>query len=172
MQRVHLLITGDPAAAVSDAHTLIYTLTGRRLPADAIVVTPIGESGGWDEYGRWRLAEIGVVRDEDERIEVTVRLTEGERATTGLVRGAAEREVRLTALAAVEALEAALGEGVALVLGDLQRLRLVGQPAYVAALLLEMDGETRTLLGVAAVQEDDRTAAARAVLDAANRAFR
>ncbi|MBX5476529.1 MAG: hypothetical protein IRZ18_05345 [Clostridia bacterium] len=172
VERVHLLITGDPAAAVSDAHTLVYTLTGRRLPADAIVVTPVGPSGVWDEEGRWRLAEIGVVREEGDVAEVTVRLTDGDRVNVGQARGGADRELRLTALATVRALEAALGEGVMLALVDLQRIRLAGQAAFIAALHLEADGDGRTLLGIAAVQENERTAAARVVLDAANRAFR
>lgn len=72
---------------------------------------------------------------------------------------------RLAAEATLEAVRAALPVGDALELLELRRVTLGGAPALLCALA----GGRGTLLGICQVRGDEREAAVRAVLDAANR---
>lgn len=92
-----------------------------------------------------------------------------EQRFAGLERGNGESWSVLAASATIYALNAAVGPRGNFRLEHLQRQTLGTLEIFLAHLSFVLDGGLETLLGVSVVREDEAAAAARAVLDAANR---
>ncbi len=108
---------------------------------------------------------------ENGNAEVMVAISDGTKSYTAKVTGPNTRQnrLRLTATAALTAIEQCLNVEGMLVVGDVQKVVLYGQAAIAAVICLRCGLQEEILLGTALNRGDDLESTVRASLDAVNR---
>lgn len=160
----------DPERAVWELRSALIAASGRDVDEDELLAD---EAALEADPGRWALASIEWSRS-GAWVEVTVRLQEGRETCEGTDAGPAGEAEAAAARATAAALAQALGRLYRVELADLADAEVAGRPVRLAALRLAGPTGTGLCIGVApaAGGRNRLEAAARAVLDAANRRFR
>ncbi len=166
--RVRVVVKASRRLAVAkDIQTAWFTVWNVYVPRGRFVVTPVRSPLDFQpRIRRLQLCEITLHHD-GEKLAATTALFSGGRTYEGTAESPAEGAdiCRLAALATMEALREALPPEVQMELAGVRLVVIAGCRAVLCALA----GRDRVLLGVCEVRGDERDAAARAVLDAANR---
>lgn len=161
----------NPKQIVRDIESILLVRGGVRLDHRKISLVQVAERDAPVVGRRLQLLEVTTSADEaGRRVEVRLALQERrfEGVSVGESGGEALRAV-LAAAATIEALNRAIGARGAFRLERLQRQPLGELDTFLTHLSFMFEGGLESLLGVSFVREDEATAAARAVLDAANR---
>lgn len=170
INEVHVVGTPqrNPKQIVRDIESILYVRGGVRLDHRKISLVQVAERAPHAAARRLQLVEVTACSDVVGP-SVSVGLLLQEQRFAGLERGNGESWSVLAASATIYALNAAVGPRGNFRLEHLQRQTLGTLEIFLAHLSFVLDGGLETLLGVSVVREDDAAAAARAVLDAANR---
>lgn len=170
INEVHVVGTlqRSPKQIVRDIESILYVRGGVRLDHRKISLVQVAERAPQAAARRLQLVEV-TARNDGASPSVSVGLVMQEQRFEGLERGSGEPWSALAASATIYALNAVVGSRGNFRLEHLQRQPLGTIEIFLAHLSFVLDGGFETLLGVSVVREDEATAAARAVLDAANR---
>lgn len=161
----------NPKQIVRDIESILYVRGGVRLDHRKISLVQVAELDTAAAGRRLQLLDVTTSAIEaGTRVEVRLALQERrfEGASTGESGGETSRSV-LAAAATIEALNRAIGARGSFRLERLQRQPLGELDTFLTHLSFVLEGSLEALLGVSVVREDEATAAARAILDAANR---
>lgn len=160
----------NPKQIVRDIESILYVRGGVRLDHRKISLVQVAERETTTTGRRLQLREVTTAAGEA-GTQVEVRLALQEQRFEGSACGSTEEASRslLAAAATIEALNRAIGARGAFRLERLQRQPLGELDTFLTHLSFVLEGGFEALLGVSVVREDEATAAARAVLDAANR---
>ncbi|MCX7792074.1 MAG: hypothetical protein N2378_15665 [Chloroflexaceae bacterium] len=159
----------NPKQIVRDIESILYVRGGVRLDHRKISLVQVAERETTTGR-RLQLLEVTTAAGEA-GTQVEVRLALQERRFEGSACDSGEVASRsmLAAAATIEALNRAIGARGSFRLERLQRQPLGELDTFLTHLSFVLEGSFEALLGVSVVREDEATAAARAVLDAANR---
>ncbi len=160
----------NPKQIVRDIESILYVRGGIRLDHRKISLVQVAEREAASTGRRLQLLEVSISAGEEEtRVEVLLGLQE--RRFKGSRCGITDPASRslLAATATIEALNRAIGAQGSFRLERLQRQPLGELDTFLTHLSFVLESGLEVLLGVSIVREDEAGAAARAVLDAANR---
>ncbi len=161
----------NPKQIVRDIESILYVRGGVRLDHRKISLVQVAERDAAATGRRLQLLDVSTSAGET-GTRVTVRLALRERRFEGSSACASADEAApslLAATATIEALNRAIGARGSFRLERLQRQPLGELDTFLTHLSFVLEGSFEALLGVSVLREDEAAAAARAVLDAANR---
>ncbi|MFQ3662684.1 MAG: hypothetical protein SNJ69_09860 [Chloroflexaceae bacterium] len=161
----------NPKQIVRDIESILYVRGGIRLDHRKISLVQVAERETAPAGRRLQLLEVSISTGEQEtHVEVLLGLQE-QRFKGSSACSTADPVSRslLAATATIEALNHAIGAHGSFRLERLQRQPLGELDTFLTHLSFVLEGGLEALLGVSVVREDETSAAARAVLDAANR---
>ncbi len=161
----------NPKQIVRDIESILYVRGGIRLDHRKISLVQVAEREAASTGRRLQLLEVSISAGEEEtRVEVLLGLQE-QRFKGSSACGITDPASRslLAATATIEALNRAIGAQGSFRLERLQRQPLGELDTFLTHLSFVLESGLEILLGVSIVREDEAGAAARAVLDAANR---
>ncbi len=167
--RVRVVVEGSRRLAVAkDIQSAWFALWGLYVARSAFVVTALRNVSDLKEEGRSLQFVQCIATRSGATAQASVTLSAAGRAFEGHARQPASDAdaMKLAAHAALEAVRAADPRRCPGDVVEMRRLRVAGSLAILCAM---DDGRGRLLFGVSLVQDDERAAAVRAVLDAAQR---
>ncbi|ACX51616.1 hypothetical protein Adeg_0465 [Ammonifex degensii KC4] len=177
VEAIHLLVasSADQAAVREEVRNILekfygVTIEPEKINIDSLPVPETGESSPSSSERRFLLAGLQVSL-EGYRMEVQVKIKEGEKILQGQASGPAHEQSRrrLVAQAALSALQQTLPPEYTLLLGDLTTVSLGGRRVVLVGVILSSAWGEEFLVGSALEEGKELEGVVRAVLDAVDR---
>ena len=171
IDEIHVLARRNkaPKQLVRDVQSLSAALFGLDIDRRVVSVVQLADA---DLDGGIRPALVDVSENlEGSRAEVKVTLRWDDSLLIGKSSGAAASSMRArqVAEATIEAVKQAIHTTAAMAISSMEVPTLGSRQVAVAQVVLVTESDERMLIGAALVEDDDRRAVVRAVLDALNR---